>query len=427
MMSVNVKKESSRSIVVLGAGQAGFQVAVSLRDFGYDGNIALIGDEFHLPYRRPPLSKAYLEGSVVAAALGLQSEHYFEKQDVGLRIGSKAISIDRSSNTVSLDSGDRVRYDHLVIATGATPRSLQVPGIGLAGVVSLHRIEHADMLRGLFQTPGDLVVIGGGFIGMEVASVAAKAGQRVTVVEAADRVMSRVVSEEVSGAVAREQAANGVSIMAGRYAVAFHGQSGHISAVELDDGTRLPARIVLVGVGVSPNVALADESALTVDNGIAVDESLLTSDASISAIGDCASFPSAHARRRVRLESVQNAVDQAKYVAGRLVGRVDAAYKSVPYFWTRQFGMSVQIVGIGSVNDERWISGDPESGAFSIFRFNDGALSCVESINRSAEHLAVRDVFGKCNSLPRIMQASLATHMPSLSIKKVDAQAIVVS
>ncbi len=421
VISTAQERGDTRAILVLGAGQAGFQVAASLRDFGYRGCVTLVGDEPHWPYRRPPLSKGYLEGSDSAGTLALRLGANQESLELVMRLGKKGLAIDRSSNIVTLDSGERIGYDHLVIAMGATPRALRVPGVHLEGVLSLRTVEHAEALRNLFREPGDMVVIGGGFIGMEVAAVAAKAGQRVTVVEAEDRVMSRVVAPEISGYVASEHAAHGVSIMTGRCAVAFHGRSGRVSAVELDDGVRLPARIVLVGVGVSPNIALAEEAALTVDNGIVVDGSLLTSDERISAIGDCSSFPSVHARRRVRLESVQNAVDQAKYVAGRLTGMMGEVYQGTPCFWTRQYSTSIQIAGIGDGNDERWVSGDPASGKFSIFRFNGGTLSCVESVNSSADHAAVRKLFSGGMPLPTPRELTDAQFLPKLSLERVAA------
>lgn len=415
-------RADAEAVVVLGAGQAGFQVASSLRDLGHRGRVTLVGDEPHRPYRRPPLSKGYLEGSDAAATLELRPERYFEAQKLDVRTGRKALVVDRASCTVTLDSGERVDYDHLVLALGARPRMLPVPGKELGGVLSLRTSEQAEALRALFSEPGDMVVIGGGFIGMEVAAVAAKSGQRVTVIEAGERVMARVVAPEISSRVASEHAVHGVSIVTGRSPVEFHGRSGHVCAVELDDGTRLPARIVLVGIGVSPNIALAEEAGLVVDNGIVVDGRLLTSDARISAIGDCSSFPSVHARRRVRLESVQNAVDQAKHVAGRLTGAAEGAYQGIPCFWTRQYGLSIQTVGIGGIDDERWVRGDPASGAFSVFRFSDGALSCVESVNCPADHMTARKLYGASTTPPTLADLTHPQFLPNLSLERVVSQ-----
>ncbi|MFE3059512.1 NAD(P)/FAD-dependent oxidoreductase [Nocardia sp. NPDC059239] len=382
------------AVVVIGAGQGGFQVAHSLRSGGFTGSIDLVGGEAHLPYQRPPLSKDYLRGSTSIDGLRLANESFFPEKGIQVHRGDPAVAVDRSARCVHLGSGSRLDYSNLVFATGARPRTLPVPGSDLQGVVYLRGIDDADLLRKLRVSAEHVVVIGGGFIGLEFAAVERAAGRSVTVVEGLDRPLSRALSPEMSSYLTSVHAEQGTHLLLGRTVNALHGLYGSVTEVELDDGTRLKADIVVIGVGVIPNVEVAARAGLHTDNGIVVDERLRTSDHAITAVGDCATFPSLHADDRlVRLESVQNAVDQAKFVAAGIIhGARNERYNNVPWFWSHQFDCRVQMAGLPTPDDRRIVHGDITSGRFSVLRFDDERLTCVESVNRPADHMAARKI-----------------------------------
>jgi 3-phenylpropionate/trans-cinnamate dioxygenase ferredoxin reductase subunit len=347
--------------------------------------VVLIGEEPGMPYQRPPLSKAYLAGTAGAEKLLLRPEAFFERREIEL-VNGRVETIDRANGQVVLSCGTELGYDQLVLATGARNRPLPVAGVELGGVLALRTRDDADQLRAALEDAKDVVVIGGGFIGLEFA---AHAGRPVTVVEAQDRLLARVATPGISAYFARIHESAGTILRLGQGVAALHGVDGVVAAVELTDGTRLPADLVVVGVGVLPDTGLAAAAGLAVDNGIVVDERLRTSDPAVSAIGDCANFPSVHARRTTRLESVQNAIDQARFVAARIVGEL-APYDSVPWFWTDQLGTKLQIAGIGTGYDNTVVSGDPAAGKFSVLSFLDSVLVAVESVNHPSEHIAAR-------------------------------------
>lgn len=386
------------TVAVVGAGQGGFQVAASLREEGFDGRVILVGDEPALPYQRPPLSKAYLTGKADADGVRLRPKHFFGEHRIELRAGARAAAIDRAGRRLVLASGERLAYDHLVLATGARNRALPVPGAGFDGVVQLRSLAEAEALRRRLDGDGRhgarrAVVVGGGFIGLEFAAVAAGHGLDVTVVEAAGRAMSRAVSAPVSAHFQAAHEGRGVRFLLGAAVVEILGAGGRVAGVATADGRHLPADLVLVGIGVIPNAELAAEAGLTAANGVAVDEHLLTRDPAISAIGDCAAFPCRHAAdgATTRLESVQNAVDQARCVAARLAGR-PASYASLPWFWSEQGPLKLQIAGLTAPNDRAVTRGDPAQGGsgFSVFRFRGAALVGVESVNRPLDHILAR-------------------------------------
>lgn len=359
------------------------------------------------PYQRPPLSKAYLAGETGRQALTLRPPDFFTGRDITLRSGVRAVGIDRAGGVVTLDTGERLPYRHLVLATGSRPRRLPVPGADLAGVCTLRTVADADALRSGMAAPARLVIIGGGLIGMEAAAIAAGAGHRVTVIEQHPRPMTRVVSAEVAAHLERLHRGHGTTILTGCAVAALHGGAGRVSAVELTDGTRKPADAVLVCIGAEPNSELAEAAGLTVDNGVVVDAGLRTSDPAISALGDCANFPSRDGAGRVRLESVQNAVDQARHIAAQLTGGAAAPYRAVPWFWTHQFQARVQMAGLPDMADESLTHGDPASGKFAVYRFRHGRLSSVESVNRPAAQMAARALFAvECRPTPAEVRAA---------------------
>lgn len=374
-------------VVIVGTGLAGAQTAIALRQKQYPGTITLVGDEVEPPYQRPPLSKEYIKGSLDDAALPLRPERFWQEKQVELIVGMRVVGIDRDARTVELADGRTVPYDHLVLATGAANRPLP-HARDLEGVLDLRTITDAKALRPRLRPGLDLVVVGGGFIGMEVAAAARERGAHVTVVEALERLMARVVSPEMSAFFMALHEDHGVRVLTQRRVEHLLGER-HVERVVLDDGRELAADLVLAAIGVVPNVELADHCGLEVGDGIKVDEHLLTTDLHISAIGDCAYYPCTISGRSHRLESIQNATDQARCIAARLTG--DAGpYVAVPWFWTEQYGRKLQIAGAAPAASTDVLRGDPGAGGFSVCRFAGGRLAAVESVDRPADHIAAR-------------------------------------
>lgn len=400
------------SVVIVGAGQAGLQAAASLREEGYEGVIRLIGDEAGLPYQRPPLSKSFLTGDVAADELSLEEAHWFDDARIQRFAGERVSAIDRGRRRLSLASGRSVPYDHLVLATGSRNRALPFLTQPTHNVVSLRSVSDAQRLKAALDEARRVVVIGGGFLGLEVASIAAARGCSVHVVESLDRVMKRAISADMSAACTAQHQAAGVRFSFDVRVASIVGHGERVSAVELADGTRLDADLVLVAAGVVPNSELASACGLSAFNGVIVDERLRTSDPAISAIGDCAAFPYAFdGGDLLRLESVQNAVDQARHVARSLLG--DATpYDQTPVFWSDQGGVRLQIAGVARRLDSRVVRGDPASGAFSVFRFRHHRLTGVESCNRPADHMAARRLLQRRISPSREQAAD-----PSFNLK----------
>ena len=376
-------------VAVVGAGQAGFQTASSLRQEGFAGRIVLIGDEPVLPYQRPPLSKSYLAGESGFDELLLRPEAFYEKQEIDLVTGETVTAIDRPGRRLRLASGGEIACDHLVLATGSRFRPLAVPGAELDGVLPLRTLADADILRERLAEAREVVVIGAGFIGLEFAAVARAAGVAVHIVEVTHHPMGRVVSAQTSRFFTAAHIGWGATISLGTGVARILGANGRVAAVETSDGRVLPADLVLVCIGVVPNAELAGDAGLAVDNGIVVDEYLATGAAEIAAIGDCANFPTRFALGRVRLESVQNGVDQARLVAARLAGK-PALYDKVPWFWSDQADLKLQIAGITAGHDASVVRGEPDSGSFSVFCFRDSRLIGVELVNRAADHIVAR-------------------------------------
>jgi 3-phenylpropionate/trans-cinnamate dioxygenase ferredoxin reductase component len=384
-------------VVIVGTGQAGFQAAASLRQAGYEGEVTLVGEEPGLPYQRPPLSKTFLKGDGDAGEVHLRPETFFASKEIGLVAGDRAVRVDREARQVELASGRGLPYDALVLATGSRPRSLPVGGADLDGVLFLRTVADALRLRERLEGGPRVVIVGGGFIGLELAASAREKGAQVTVIEALDRTMSRVVSPEMSAHFASLHEEKGATILHGTTVAGLTG-NGTVSGVELGDGARLDADLVVVAIGIVPNVELAEEAGLGIDNGIVVDETLRTADPAIWAIGDCASYPSAHAGRRVRLESVQNATDHGRAVAASVMGEA-SPYAALPWFWSDQHTRKLQIAGLLDACDATVVRGDPAGEAFSVFCFAGDRLVCVESVNRMPDHMAARKLLAAGRSI----------------------------
>ncbi len=379
----------SGPIVIVGAGQAGGWAAKTLRAEGYAGRIVLVGDEPHPPHERPPLSKAVLSGSSEPDACHLFKPDAFAELALEHEPGERALAIDREAHTVRTDRGRQLQYERLILATGSRVRKLAIPGAELSGVFYLRTIADALALRERLNAGTRLLVVGGGWIGLEAAATARKRGAAVTVLEAADRLCARAAPPELSEYLARLHADHGVDIRLGASLRSFRADpSGGIDAV-LSDATELKADVVLIGVGIVPNVELASEAGLDVANGIVVDAQGRTSDPFIFAAGDVTDQPGARLGRRVRLESWQNAQDQAIVAAKAALGS-DARHDPLPWFWSDQYESNIQILGL----PERWPEcvrrGDAGSGAFSLFYLKDAVIEAVVSVNAPRDLRAAR-------------------------------------
>lgn len=372
-------------VVILGAGQGGFQLATSLRDNGFDGRILLIGDEPDLPYERPPLTKSFLLGQKKAVGLSLRTQEHYDSRRIELLLGEEAIAIDRHSRSVTLRSGKMIGYGHLVFATGARNRILETT-TGIDGIAYVRTVREAECLRQRLDTAQQIVIVGAGFIGLELAGVLRKLGKSVHILETMPRGLGRAVSPIVSDFFAAAHRDWGSQLVFARALARIETSAGAVRGVRDSDGSFYPADLVLIGIGVVANAELAASVGLPVKNGIVVDEYLQTPDASISAIGDCAAFPCRYGTGLVRLESVQNAVDQARCVAARLVGRL-SPYADVPWFWSDQGDLKLQMVGLTAGADQTVIRGDPRERKFSVFCYRDGKIAGVESINKPGDHM----------------------------------------
>lgn len=378
------------SVVIVGAGHAGVQAAISLRQNGFEGAIKLVNNEPYLPYQRPPLSKAYLKGAGDPNTLAFRPAQFYADQRIEL-IGDRAIAINRAAHAVRLASGESLSYGHLVLATGATHRRLSIAG-ATAEIAYVSNLLEAEALRQRLQSVPRTLVIGAGFIGLEFAATARSKGAKVDVIELATRVMARAVTPEMSHYFQRKHEIAGITFHFGVQIEQIVQETDGFRA-RLSDGRDLAADLIVAGIGVQPNIDLAVDAGLSTASGIVVDANLLTDDPDISAIGDCTFFPSVHAHEGVRLESVQNATDQARCISARLTGKPHP-YASLPWFWSDQGEEKLQIAGLAVGTDRTVLRGDPDGSSFSVFCYKAGKLIAVESVNRAADHMVGRKVLG---------------------------------
>lgn len=381
-----------KGIVIVGGGHGGSQVAASLRSDGYDGALTLVSAEPDLPYQRPPLSKAFLK-EVQHDLLPLRPESFYTKNNVTLRLATEVASIDRHAGGVRLNDGNAIVCDRIVLATGARPRLPPIPGIELDGVMTLRHADDARALRTRLHAARDVVVVGGGFIGLEIAATARLLGKTVTVLEAADRLMGRVVAPVVSAHFLALHRGWGSDVRLGTPIGAVIGEGGRVVAVTTASGDRIPADIAVIGIGVVPNIELAAAAGVTCENGILVNDYTETSTPEIMALGDVAAFDHWELKRRVRLESVQNAVDQGKTAAAALTGKREP-YRAVPWFWSDQGDVKLQMVGLSGDATRSVTRGRPEGGAFSVFHYAGDRLVAIDSVNRAADHMIGRRLIG---------------------------------
>jgi len=393
-------------VVIVGAGQGGLQAAESLRSKGYPGEIVLCGDERHAPYHRPPLSKGLLLGEISQDQLTIRQQSVFDKKQITLKANCAVIAIHRDKKMVTLASGENISYDHLIIATGALPRALPFDTAKVKGLHSLRTLDDTLAIQASLQQAQHLVVIGGGFIGLEMAAVARKLGKQVAVVEYADRLMARVVSTEISAFYKTLHEQHGCQIRLNSKVTDLKtNPQGQVIGVTLHTGEELPADMVVLGIGVLPNTSLAEQAGLHCQQGIVTDRSGRTSDPAIFAIGDC-SVQKLENGTMLRLESVQNAVEMAKACAEAMTGE-EKPFIAAPWFWSDQYDIKLQMVGLSSGYDQAVLRGSLETNKFSYFYFKNRTLLAIDSINASADHMTGRKLLSSENTLTPEQAADL--------------------
>lgn len=403
----------SERVVVVGAGHAAGQFAARVRAEGFEGEVVLLGDEGQVPYQRPPLSKAYLAGEVELDRVLLRKPSFYEEQNVSVRLNCHVAAVDREALTVTLDDDETLSFTHLVFATGARVRRLPLPGVALPGVHYIRTLADSGGLRAALTAGASMVVIGGGYIGLEAAAIGAKAGMQVTVLEAQSRILARVSPPQIAEHIASVHASHGVNIRTEVAVASIEGEE-KASAVVLVDGERIEADVVVVGIGVSPCTEVAADAGLEVDDGIVVDAQGRTNDPHIWAIGDCTRHPSRIYGRNVRLESVHNAMSQAKVVAANVAGK-SATYDEVPWFWSDQYDMKLQIAGLGEGADNVVVRGDAASGNFTVFSMRGDVVLAADSINAMRDHMECRKLAASGKAIDRVRLADSGVPLKEIS------------
>ena len=380
-------------LVVVGGGQAAIQCIASLRKEGYSGSISLVGEENHLPYQRPPLSKGFLNGSTGSDRLYLKKIEFFQENSIQLNLGVTANKIDRDNCMVHLSDDKTIGYDKLVLATGSRVRKLSFPGSDLDGINYLRGIDDAELLKDGLLNSKNLVIVGAGYIGLEVAAVATEFDTKITVIEMADRVMNRTVDPIISEYYEKLHLKNGVEFILNESLEKVDGNET-VERVTCSGGSSIEADILVIGAGVIPNVELAEESGLNCDNGISVDKYGQTEDAKIFACGDCTNHPNEKLNCMLRLESVHNAMEQSKAVASSIMGN-KTAYNQVPWFWSDQYDLKLQIAGLFGDYNDLIVRGDINKKSFAVFYMNNEIMIASDCINRPSEHMVSRKIIAE--------------------------------
>jgi 3-phenylpropionate/trans-cinnamate dioxygenase ferredoxin reductase component len=388
--------------VIIGAGQAASELATALRQQGYGEKIIMLGDEPYPPYRRPPLSKTFLAGEGSIESLYLKSPEGYAKANVDCEFGVTVTAVDRVARSVTLADGRAIHYDKLAFATGGRVRKLTMPGADKPNVFYIRNIADILNLRRRCQAGQRLTIIGGGFIGLEVAAVGIKMGLKVTVLESLPRVLARVTAPEMSAFYERSHREHGVDLRTGVSMALLEG-AAEVSAIVLSDGSRIATDIVVVGIGLIPNIELAAAAGLEVTSGIVVDEHARTSDPDIVATGDCADLDHGFLKRRLRLESVQNAVEQSRVAAASICGK-PVVYNAVPWFWSDQYDLKLQMAGVSQGYDQIVIRGHMSKKSFSALYLQSGVLIAVDAVNRAADFMAGKRLVGeRAKPDPRVL------------------------
>ncbi len=408
-----------RDILIVGAGQAGLQTAVSLREGGFDGTVTIVGAEAYTPYQRPPLSKAFLHGESDVESLELRAQDFYDENRIDLICGETVtyIEFDGTIGHAHTASGRTLAFDGLALTTGSEPRKLPIEGADLEGVLYLRDISDAIELKKRWDAAATVVVIGGGFIGLEVAAGATRDGKKVTVLEALDRLIARAVSPEMSEFLRAAHERRGTSVRLGARITRLVGEGGRVTGVELEGGEIVPADVVMVGIGVVPRGDLAAQLGLESINGaVVVDEFATTSQPGVVAAGDSVLLPHPlGGGMQVRLESVQNAVDQAKIAASTLLGE-RVAYDSVPWFWSDQADLKLQIAGLSTGYDSTVLRGDPDSEHFSLLYYRDGRLIAIDTVNNVHDYLAGKKALAQGQTVPPDAAADASVALKTLVV-----------
>ncbi|MBJ2303759.1 MULTISPECIES: NAD(P)/FAD-dependent oxidoreductase [unclassified Pseudomonas] len=374
--------------LIVGSGHAGCEAAFALRQNGYTGRVVLVGNEASLPYQRPPLSKGFLAGALDDQALLIRPAAAYEKANIETRMGVQVVALNAAHKTVELSDGSTLSYSHLILATGSRPRHLVDldPDLPLANLHYLRTLAHAQQLREQMLEGKRLIIIGGGYIGLEVAAVAIKRGVKVILIESMDRILARVTAPEVSTFYQQVHQAEGaiLHLNAQLERLNLNSKGERVESVQLRDGSVFPADLVLVGIGAIANTELAEQAGLEIDNGIVVDENTHTSDPFIHAVGDCCNHPSEHYSRRLRLESIPNAIEQARTAALAICAK-PVPYRSVPWFWSDQYDLKLQTVGLSQGHDQTCLRGSPALRSFVVFYLREGVVIAADCINRPLE------------------------------------------
>ena len=379
-------------MVIIGAGHAAGQAAASLRQEKYTGPITIIGDEAHLPYQRPPLSKAYLSGSQEVERVYLRAEKFYQEKDIDLKLSTRATAIDPDAKAVELEDGSKIDYDKLLISTGSRPRLLSIPGSDLGGIHYLRTIDDVDGIRADMHEGANLVIVGGGYIGLEVAAVGVEQGLNVHVLEMEDRILQRVTTPTMSKYYDELHRGRGVQIHTNTGVTGFSGDA-KVQKVMCGD-TEFAADMVIVGIGIVPNIELAEAAGIICDNGIVVDDHCQTSNPDIYAAGDCTNHPNALLDRRLRLESVPNAMDQARTSASNMLGG-DKSYAAIPWFWSDQYELKLQMVGFSADGNREVMRGDMASNQFAVFYLKDNTVVAADTVNSPKEFMLCKQLVGK--------------------------------
>ena len=378
----------SETIVIIGAGHAGAQLVESLRSGGHDGHLVLIGDEIHRPYDRPLTSKGLLSGEVEVERAYLKRDSYYQDKDIELILGTRARKIDRAARKVELEDGRAIGYDRLVLATGARARRIDIPGADLDGIFYLRSLADSQAIGNRLKPGAHLLVVGGGYVGLEVAASATKLGCRVTLVEVLERLLARVAGAEVAEFYAAQHRGHGVDIRLGVGVAGFLGKD-RLEGVRLSNGDEIGIDVAVVGVGAVPNTELAVEAGLEVNNGIVVDDCGRTSDPAIFAAGDATNHPNALLGRRLRLESVPAAMGQARAIASAICGN-PKPYVELPWFWSDQYDLKLQMVGLNEPGDRVVLRGDPTAHKFAAYYLRDGVIVAVNAVNSAKDFIGGR-------------------------------------
>ena len=405
---------SEPGVVIVGAGHAGGTAAALLRQYGYEAPITIVGDEPVAPYQRPPLSKAWLKGETDAEALMLRPLTFYADHKIELILDVKVTAIHRAAKTVALDDGRTIAYDQLILALGSRARPLPIPGADLAGVLFLRSAADAETLKAAIGPGKRLAVIGGGYIGLEAAASGRTMGADVVVLEREPRLLARVACETLSTFFQRYHEARGVTFELGAQAVAFEGEGGKLTGVKLADGRMIPCDEALVGVGALPNEELAKEAGLDCSGGIVVDTHARTSDPAIFAIGDVTHRPLPLYDRMFRLESVANALEQAKQAAAAIAGRPPPP-PEVTWNWSDQYDVKLQLAGIAFDSDDILVRGDPATAKFAVFHLKGPVIRAVEAVNAPAEFMAARQLIGSQRPIDRAKLADAAISMKEVA------------